>query len=175
MALTRVTLTSGRTVEISDLRLTSTYGGMLEGYPFTRWNDRLVDGLARRTAAAFPNTPTHLVTPHRDHPDLPASGFGPVELLPAVTCVGLFLSSAVDPAVDPVLHRSALAVAWFQATPTSRPATPPIRPCARSPGRRPPRTSSCEPSREADQSAAAWLLSSASSACCRSPGRPRLG
>lgn len=73
MALTRVTLTSGRTVAISDLRLTSTYGGMLEGYPFKRWNDRIVDGLARRTAAAFPTTPTHLVTPHRDHPDLPAA------------------------------------------------------------------------------------------------------
>jgi hypothetical protein len=117
MALTHVTLTSGRTVEISELRLTSTYGGMLEGYPFKRWNDGIVDGLARRTAAAFPNTPTHLVTPHRDHPDLPARGFGPVELLPAVTCVGFFRSSAVDPALDPVLHRSALAVAWFQATP----------------------------------------------------------
>lgn len=31
--------------------------------------------------------------------------------------IGVFGSTAVDPELDPVLHRSALIVAWFQATP----------------------------------------------------------
>ncbi|MFD8419120.1 hypothetical protein [Streptomyces sp. NPDC059466] len=117
MALTRITLSSGRTVRMTALRLSSTYGGMLEGYPFARWNDRVVDRAVRGAGDAFPGTPVHLVEPLRDRPDMPPGAFGPVEKLPAVTCVGTFRSAAIDPAHDPVLHRSALTVVWFRATP----------------------------------------------------------
>ncbi|MFB8017091.1 hypothetical protein ACFC36_00845 [Streptomyces rubiginosohelvolus] len=43
-------------------------------------------------------------------------------MLPAVLCIGcircigVFRSTAVDPGLDPVMHRSALVGAWFQDT-----------------------------------------------------------
>ncbi|WP_437028346.1 hypothetical protein [Streptomyces sp. enrichment culture] len=116
MSLARVLLTSGRTVELSELRLSSTYGGLLEGYPCKPLNDMKIDGLLRSAAQSFPGTPVHLITPPRDYPDQYAGAFGPVEVLPAVTCVGAFRSAALDPAHDPVLHRSRLTVVWFQPT-----------------------------------------------------------
>ncbi|MEU5429591.1 hypothetical protein AB0H73_28920 [Streptomyces olivoreticuli] len=59
----------------------------------------------------------HLVDSQREYPDLTAGPFGPVELLPAVTCIGAFASTPIDPARNPVLYRSALTVIWFQAAP----------------------------------------------------------
>src|SRR5690606_39584224 len=70
----------------------------------------------RRSSALFPGAPVHLVTPPREYPDQYAGAFGPVEVLPAVTCVGSFSSAALDPAHDRVLHRSRLTVVWFQPT-----------------------------------------------------------
>lgn len=92
---------------------------MLEGYPFRRWNDMKLDGLLRSIAGERPSVPVHLVPPVRDMPegDVPAGAFGPVELLPAVTCVGSFTSYPVDPERDSVLHHSTLTVVWFQASP----------------------------------------------------------
>ena len=117
MSLTRVVLTSGRSIELSDLRLSSTYGGMLEGYPCRPVNDLRIKGLLHSAERDFPASPVHLVPPPREHPDQYAGAFGPVEVLPAVACVGSFHSTAIDPAHDPVLHRSALTVIWFQSMP----------------------------------------------------------
>ncbi|MDQ0578751.1 hypothetical protein [Streptomyces rishiriensis] len=117
MALAHVVLTSGRSIELSEVRLSSTYGGMLEGYPFRRWNDRKLEHLLRSVEKDCPSVPVHLVAPVRELPDLPAGGFGPVELLPAVTCVGSFSSHPIDPERESVLHYSALTVVWFQDTP----------------------------------------------------------
>ncbi|WP_367322063.1 hypothetical protein [Streptomyces sp. HUAS ZL42] len=117
MSLTRVVLTSGRPIELSELRLSSTYGGMLEGYPCRPVNDMQIKYLLGTAERAFPATPVHLVPPPREHPDQYAGAFGPVEVLPAVACVGAFRSTAIDPAHDPVLYRSALAIIWFQPTP----------------------------------------------------------
>ncbi|MFD4602860.1 hypothetical protein ACFWPQ_33150 [Streptomyces sp. NPDC058464] len=121
MPLTHVVITSGRSIELTHLRLFSTYGGLLEGYPHQALNDRLVKGLLSTAAAADPRTPAHLVPPPREHPDDGRDGrdghFGPVEILPPVACTGLFESTPVNPDNDPVLHRSALTIVWFQATP----------------------------------------------------------
>jgi hypothetical protein len=119
MSLSHVNLSSGRTVDLTELRLSSTYGGVLEGYPCRRLNDLSVSGLERGARAAHPHTPVHLVPPAREYPDGDRSlgPFGPVEVLPAVRCVGVFESTPVDPDLDPVLHRSALVVAWYQADP----------------------------------------------------------
>ncbi|MFK0258538.1 hypothetical protein [Streptomyces sp. NPDC090445] len=114
--LTRLTLSSGRSVALWELRLSSTYGGLLEGYPYARMNRFKLDGLVKRAGNAFPAHPVHLVEPVLDHPDLPAGPFGPVEVLPAVTCMGFFTSRPVDPAHDPVLYRSGLTLVWFQPT-----------------------------------------------------------
>jgi hypothetical protein len=90
---------------------------MLEGYPCKPVNDMKVQGLLRQAERAFASTPVHLVPPSREYPDRTAGAFGPVEVLPSVACIGAFRSTAVAPELDPVLHRSALTVVWFQSGP----------------------------------------------------------
>ncbi|MEU6619910.1 hypothetical protein ABZ926_03850 [Streptomyces litmocidini] len=113
MSLSHMVLSSGRRIRLTEFRMSSTYEGMLEGYPCKRVNDRKVDWLQRLTERAFPSLPVHFVPPSREYPDEPARAFGPVEVLPSVFCVGVFDSSALDPAMD----GSTLVVAWFQALP----------------------------------------------------------
>lgn len=90
---------------------------MLEGYPFQRWNDRKLEGVLKSAGADRPSFPVHLVPPMRELPDVAPGSFGPVELLPAVTCVGFFSSRPIDAEKDSVLYYSALTVVWLQATP----------------------------------------------------------
>ncbi|MEU2246997.1 hypothetical protein [Streptomyces sp. NPDC019224] len=115
MSLSRIVLSSGRPVELTEIRMSSTYAGFLEGYPCKPVNEMKLRGLRRQAEQAFPSTPLHLVPPRLEYPDQTAGAFGPVEVLPSVACTGLFRSTAVAPALDPVLHRSALAVIWFQS------------------------------------------------------------
>ena len=118
MPLTSVVLSSGRSIRLSQVRLTSTYGGMLEGYPNKRINDRIVNGLLQTAVErAYPGTPIHLVSPAVEYRDETAGGFGPIEVLPAVACIGVFESTAIDPEHDPVLYSSTLTIVWFQPTP----------------------------------------------------------
>ncbi|GHH95252.1 hypothetical protein [Streptomyces capillispiralis] len=117
MALARVVLASGRSVDLAELRMSSTYGGMLEGYPCKPLNDLRIKGLLHTAERDFPGAPVHLIPPPREYPDQYAGAFGPVEVLPAVTCVGSFRSGALDPAHDRALYRSRLTVVWFQPTP----------------------------------------------------------
>ncbi|MEE1797269.1 hypothetical protein PUR57_00940 [Streptomyces sp. JV176] len=114
MSLSRIALTSGRSIELTELRMSSAYGGMLEGYPCKPINDMKVRSLQRQAGRTFSSTPVHLVPPSREYPDQTAGAFGPVEVLPAVACIGAFRSAAVAPELDSVLHRSALTVVWFQ-------------------------------------------------------------
>lgn len=93
--------------------MSSTYGGMLEGYPCKRINDLKVGWLKRQAESAFASKPVHFVPPSREYSDETAGAFGPVEVLPPVFCVGVFDSAALDPAMD----RSDLVVAWFQHVP----------------------------------------------------------
>ncbi|MFE6620517.1 hypothetical protein [Streptomyces sp. NPDC057740] len=122
MSLARVVLASGRSLDLSELRLSATYGGMLgilgtpEGYPCKPVNDRKIKVLVRAAARAHPAVPVHLVPPPREYPDQYAGAYGPVEVLPAVACVGAFHSTALDRDHDPVLRRSALTIVWFQPT-----------------------------------------------------------
>lgn len=113
MSLSRTALSSGRSIELTELRMSSTYGGMLEGYPCKPVNDMKVRSLQRQAERAFPSTPVYVIPP-REYPDQTAGAFGPVEVLPSVACLGAFRSTAVAPELDPVLHRSALTVVWFQ-------------------------------------------------------------
>lgn len=121
MALARVELGSGREVSLSELHLTSTYGGLIEGYPCKRVNDHIVSGLAVRAGRIFPGGPVHVIEPVPDEPEVDPSErwpFGPPQWLPAVTCFGSFSSSPVNPGIDSVLHYSRLVVVWFQAEAT---------------------------------------------------------
>ncbi|MEV0175043.1 hypothetical protein AB0I00_28490 [Streptomyces sp. NPDC050803] len=117
MSLTRVVLTSGRSLDLAELQLSSTYGGMLEGYPCKPVNEMKLRGLLHCAERDHPTTPVHLIPPTREYPDQYSGAFGPVEVLPPVACVGSFRSTALDPANDPILYRSHLIVIWFQPTP----------------------------------------------------------
>ncbi|MFF7447696.1 MULTISPECIES: hypothetical protein [unclassified Streptomyces] len=117
MSLARVLLASGRSVDLCDLRLSSTYGGTPEAYPCKPLNETRIKDVLRTAEQTSPHTPVHLVSPAREYPDQYAGALGPVELLPSVACVGTFRSTALDPSHDPVLYRSALTVIWFQPTP----------------------------------------------------------
>ncbi|EPJ42787.1 hypothetical protein STAFG_0158 [Streptomyces afghaniensis 772] len=79
-------------------------------------NDLRIRGLLR-SAERPPRHAGPSAPPRREYPDQYAGGLGPVEVLPAVACVGTFHSTALDPARDPVAYRSRLTVLWFQATP----------------------------------------------------------
>ncbi|MFF3432191.1 hypothetical protein [Streptomyces sp. NPDC002602] len=83
-----------------------------------------VCGLQRQAERAFPFAPFHLVPPSREYPDQSVGTFGPVEVLPSVACIGVFGSTAVVPELDPVLHRSALVVAWSALVYEHREALP---------------------------------------------------
>ncbi|NEA11959.1 hypothetical protein G3I27_28050 [Streptomyces sp. SID10692] len=113
MSLSRMVLSSGRSIRLTEVRMSSTYGGMLQGYPCKRVNDWRVSRLQRDAERAFPSAPVHLVPPTRQYPDEAPGGLGPVEVLPSVACVGVFASTALDPAMD----GSSLVVAWFQSAP----------------------------------------------------------
>ncbi|MFI1780490.1 hypothetical protein [Streptomyces rubiginosohelvolus] len=130
MSLSHVVLASGRSVELTEIRMESTYAGFLEGYPCKRINDMKTRGLRRRAEQDFPALPFHLVPPVLTYPDETGGAFGPVEVLPAVLCIGVFRSTVVDGGLDPVMHRSALVVAWFQdtaAVPSGEDADPALR------------------------------------------------
>lgn len=114
MTLSHIALSSGRSIELTELRMSSTYGGFLEGYPCKLVNDMKVSSLQQQAEHAFPSTPVHLVPPAREYPDEAPGGFGPVEVLPSVACTGFFRSAPVAPELDSVLHRSTLTVVWFQ-------------------------------------------------------------
>ncbi|MCM2389924.1 hypothetical protein [Streptomyces albipurpureus] len=108
MPLTWITLASGRGIELLALRLSQTYGGLLEGPPFKEVNDRKLTRLVENNSEF---SPALLVTPTREYPDVRPGSMGPVELLPAVTCIGSFRSHPIDPSYD----LSLLTVIWFQA------------------------------------------------------------
>ncbi|MFJ9061621.1 hypothetical protein [Streptomyces sp. NPDC102409] len=117
MPLSHIVLSGGRAIELTELRMSSTYGGMLEGYPCRLVNDMKFRGLQGEARRAYPSAPVHVVPPVREYPDRTAGAFGPVEVLPSVACIGRFRSAVVAPELDPVLHRSTLVVVWFQPGP----------------------------------------------------------
>ncbi|WP_282087540.1 hypothetical protein [Streptomyces tendae] len=117
LSLTRIVLTCGRNVDLTELRLTPTYDAMSESYPCRPVNDLRIRALLHTAARMSPTVPVHLIPPPRAYPDQYAGAFGPVETLPRVACVGRFSSMPLTPANDPVDYRSGLTVIWFQPTP----------------------------------------------------------
>ncbi|MFJ6074629.1 hypothetical protein ACIQFU_28010 [Streptomyces sp. NPDC093065] len=116
LSLTRIVLTDGRSVDLTELRLTPTYGDLPHGYPCRPANDLRIQALLHTAARLSPTVPVHLIPPPREYPDQYAGAFGPVETLPRVACVGHFSSTPLTPARDPITYRSGLTVIWFQPT-----------------------------------------------------------
>ncbi|MFI7366422.1 hypothetical protein ACIBO4_30185 [Streptomyces sp. NPDC050149] len=117
MPLSHLTLSSRRGIALTELRLRSTYGGLIAGVPTQQVNERIVARLVRTAEDAYPGRPVHLIPP-----DVTARGGTshrgePIEDLPAVACVGMFDSAEIDPAHNSGWYFSALVVVWFQPTP----------------------------------------------------------
>ncbi|CAN3978525.1 hypothetical protein [Kitasatospora purpeofusca] len=115
MALAQVVLASGRSVELSILRMAETYDGLLMGYPTREMNDGIVAEAVEQAEKDYPSFPVHLVEPPRESHEIRRPTFGPMEQLPRVLCTGFFTSEPVNPELDSVLHFSRLVVVWFQA------------------------------------------------------------
>ena len=100
------------------LTISSTYGGLLEGYPNARMNDALIARLGSRREFPYSSVPAYVIAPSRSRPGNPEEPaevpFGPVEILPPVYCEGYFRSGPVNEELDPVLHESQLIIVWFQ-------------------------------------------------------------
>jgi hypothetical protein len=112
VTLARITLASGREIDLASLEIFPTYGAMLEGYPCARVNDWT---LARLAARSGPE-PVHVITPPRRYHGQGRGrlALGPVEELPALYCRAYFLSERIDKNLDDALHWSRLTVVWFQ-------------------------------------------------------------
>jgi hypothetical protein len=116
MILAKISLVSGRSLELVHLELTSTYYGMLEGYPNALMNDARLKYLAKRRESEYASPPRYLITPPRRYPDPTTESrpFGPIEVLPPVYCLALFHSDRINQELNPVLYQSWLEVVWFQ-------------------------------------------------------------
>lgn len=118
MALSSITLISRRTVRLTDLRLSSTYGGLLEGVPTKEVNDRIVRHRVDAARKAYGgHFPVHLVPPERTPTGERTRRGEPVEQIPTVACMGVFDSSEIDPAHDDGWWYSVLTVVWSQPEP----------------------------------------------------------
>lgn len=124
MSLASIVLASGHDIRLNYLEVHSTYGGMLEGYPCARINDRKLAAVAATPQTAYWTPPVHLIIPPRHMPEAEAGSarlpFGPVEILPAVYCRGRFSSHPITEELG--LYRSYLTVVWFQEDLDTTPA-----------------------------------------------------
>lgn len=109
----RITLHSGREIELHQLKQSRTYAGVLEGVPTKQFNKRLLNELRKASERNARLTPVVLLTPKETpigvggpHPD------GKPYRLPFVTCVARFRS---EPFADlEPLGFSELIVIWVQ-------------------------------------------------------------
>lgn len=130
MSLSHLTLSSPRGIALTELRLRSTYSGLIEGVPTRKVNERIIAHLLRTAESSYPGLPVHLIPP-----EVTARGGSnhrgePYEDLPAVACIGAFDSDQIDPAHNSGWYFSALVVVWFQTTadpPTNDNAPPGLR------------------------------------------------
>jgi hypothetical protein len=111
VAILEVTLNTGRKIWASMVYIEDTYAGLLEGYPISRLNDRVIARLPQRAAGLFGDWPVHVIEPARytkeaTHP----TPFGPPEYLPSCWIGASFTSLAISDAK----HASQLIVVWFQ-------------------------------------------------------------
>lgn len=109
-------LRRGRRITLREVHIELTYGGLLEGYPNAKVNDHILARLPGRAQALLGTRPVHVVPPHRTVvPSHRATEpLGPMEKLPAITCLGTFESAPVSVGGDTAFDYSALLVVWLQ-------------------------------------------------------------
>jgi hypothetical protein len=115
MTLAWIRLNSGRSIQLTNVEVFPTYGGLLAGYPCARINDRLLARLAK-PREPDDGSPVHLITPPRSYPDRGSEHrpLGPMERLPPVYCRAFFRAGCINKDLDDGFHESGLTVVWFQ-------------------------------------------------------------
>lgn len=114
-------ITDGRlTLRLIDLKVTQTYGGLIEGAPCRSINDRKLQRIKERNSTRA----VHLVEPPRITPPWartsgsygPDRFLGPMEVLPPLQCEGLFTGPATSKPVPPDFDHltTELLIVWFQ-------------------------------------------------------------
>ena len=115
MSLAYIVLKSGHAIQLTNLRFSCTYIGLLEGMPTEDVNTSIIESLVASARRDFPNRPVHVVPPPREYPDEQhGRARSRVEIMPGVACVGAFEADAIGPDADPEWDRSWLTVVWFQ-------------------------------------------------------------
>ncbi|MFC5748003.1 hypothetical protein [Actinomadura rugatobispora] len=102
------------TIRLKVVEMRMTYGGLIEGVPTATFNDRAIKRAAERASERFMR-PVYVVPPEREVQEGPTTGFRgePVELLPAMECMGFF-DGPPTPRAEDDWWTSSLAVVWFQ-------------------------------------------------------------
>ncbi len=117
----QITLECGRTIDLEALQQWMTYGGWLEGVPSRPWNERFIESAVQKaTSQCVEGARPHLLPPARrnyrrtrgDMDQTKSLRSEAAELLPAVTCIGVF--RGVFPAADRGQDLSLLTVVWYQ-------------------------------------------------------------
>lgn len=109
----RVTLQSGREIEIQELNQELTYAGFIEGFPTTDQNKRKIDGILKACMASAGATPVLLFEPEEkliEHNQ--PYPFGTPATIPHVTCIAKLQSTSLRER-DPLMY-SELIVIWLQ-------------------------------------------------------------
>lgn len=110
--LAEVQLTCGRLIELVSLDVSLTYGGLLEGLPTMRTNDRKLARMVDTAGRRHGGWPVYVVSPDRRVLASHTIRGEPHEALPTVTFAGLFTSTALEVA-GPSTTQSLLTIVWF--------------------------------------------------------------
>jgi hypothetical protein len=115
MGLTNLRLADGRTVDLTHLEVSRTYGGYLEGFPSAGVNDRHLARLAQRLTERYSHKGVH-VLPSKRTTDATVTGFHgePKEELPPIECVGIFEGAPITDPREAAWRMSLLVIAWHQ-------------------------------------------------------------
>jgi hypothetical protein len=111
MALFEVNLAGGRTLQAASVLVRATYSGVLEGYPCSWVNQRILERIPGEAAEALGDWPVHVVEPpvktvHRES----HRPFGPEQRMPSCWIAAQFDSAPIDEK----MHASAAILIWFQ-------------------------------------------------------------
>lgn len=104
-------LATGRILSLEAIDQWSVYAGLLEGHPIRARNDAQVAKIRAHVLQRDGREP-FLIEPVQRPIEHPPDMLGERAALPAIACVGRFLSHA--PARDPRMDCSGLTVIWFQ-------------------------------------------------------------
>ncbi len=105
----RLTLASGRQLQLLTLEQDRIYQGLLEGLPTRQRNARIRARLAEQAQQRHGDPPLVLACPERPIERKTPYPFGDPASLPPTGCTGRFRGEGRDPA-----HLSMLTVVWFQ-------------------------------------------------------------